>query len=625
MNFRIGIPLIGGKTWVGGVSFIELTVKAITALAPEERPRLYLIVDASTMDRIDYYQPFCQLFDGFIYLGERKDLVKVPELNWQYCADYDELFRKIDFYFPVDFNVFEGRPAASWIHDFQHKYLPGLFSHYDIMLRDELCRRIAAKSKLVFCSSKAVERDFWQFYPQSTAITKALMLKVYPEDEWYKGNPADVQRQYGLPDRFVICCNQFWLHKNHKLLFEAVSLLRQQGQDVHLACTGETSDYRCREYFDELKKIIASLGINDLVHILGAIPRHDQIQLLRRSLFAVQPSLFEGLGLIGQECRALGKLIILSDLEVHFEHEYGIYFNRYSAEDLAAKMRMLLDFTQPGPDVAREAEAKVMARELAKIFGRKFCQMVEEVPAIFAADNVDKQPIVVATSINRQKNIELQKNAINSWLKIGFKVFSVNSPEDIEELRLLFPAVNFFATEETSVLGIRGVCLNSLLSCLEGSKARICGILCPDVFLSGDRLSDLLRHEVPGAVVYGDREDVKSISFEHSSHTLREAGFVFFDRIFLTARTKEAFFLDEPWWDVCLLLAALSKKLVLKKISKPLAYHVLHEDLSLERLVSIAETLNRMIPAAFPITRETVERYHYLLWSVINKHTAYIN
>lgn len=383
-DLRVGIPIIGGKGWLGGVSHMELHVKAVTSLPKSERPQLYLIVDPDSLLRLDCYQRFIDLFDGIIYVGKRTEkLASALGASTIYCRTYDELFKVIDFYFPVNFNVWEGRCAASWIHDFQHKYLTNFFSNHDIMLRDHLCEKVALRSRLVFCSSKAVERDFWKFYPHSPAITRVLALRVFPEEEWYRGDPVAVQKQYDLPDEFVICCNQFWMHKNHLLFFKAIEMLRNAGKDVHVVCTGGTGDFRCSGYFKTVKDYIAQLGIQDLVHILGIIPRNDQIQLLRRSMFAVQPSLFEGLSLIVQECRALGKPIILSDLEVHREHEYGVYFNRYSPEDLVSKMQILLGITKTGPDVQREAEARILGTELAQLYGRQFCKLVEDAQMIF--------------------------------------------------------------------------------------------------------------------------------------------------------------------------------------------------------------------------------------------------
>jgi glycosyltransferase involved in cell wall biosynthesis len=384
-DIRVGIPAIGGKGWLGGVSFIELHTKAVAALPVGERPKQFLIVGATDAGNLELYLPFITLFDGIIRMGV-SDAAMPPttEIPQIYCADENELFQKIDFYFPASFRVLPRKCAASWIHDFQHRHLPEFFSPQDIARRDMLCQLIADHARLVFCTSRAVENDFRRFFPASQAVTRALPLRVTPEETWFDGDPLSIQARYNLPAEFILCCNQFWVHKNHWRLLAALALLRRAGRDVHLVCTGATADYRFPAYFQKLQEYIAALGIGDLVRILGLIPREHQIQLLRRCLFVVQPSLFEGLSLIVQECRALGKPIVLSDLDVHREHGYGTYFDRHSADDLAAKIAAALSVASPGPDVRRETEARLQAHALCRAYGKQFCTFAAEAVAMFA-------------------------------------------------------------------------------------------------------------------------------------------------------------------------------------------------------------------------------------------------
>jgi glycosyltransferase involved in cell wall biosynthesis len=478
-QLRVGIPIVGGKGWFGGVSLIEFHVKAVALLPENERPQLFLIITDESLNNLDCYSPFINKFDNIIYLGGNlsavQNIINAPLLH---CMSQDELFEKIDFYFPVCFNVMPDRPAASWIPDFQHKYLPDLFSSQEIAARDDLCCRIAAQSKFIFCSSRAVEKDFWRFYPDSKAITSVLSLRVSPEEDWYAGNPSAVQEKYGLPERFVLCSNQFWVHKNHRCLFEAIALLRRAGEDVHLTCTGFTHDYRNPGYVEDLLHYIDELGIADLVHILGLVPRPDQIQLIRRSLFVVQPSLFEGLSLIVQECRALGKSIIMSDIDVLLEYESGIYFNRTDPQDFARQMSGLLAISCAGPDLRREQEAKIQATGLVKNYAKEFCKFTEKVHTISThnmsvmpespVNHPDRKAITIATSLSTTEDKLIQQQAIASWFKLGFRAISFNTPEEISALKPVFSEVEFvpIAKNSTSQDNKPVIHLNSILNYL---------------------------------------------------------------------------------------------------------------------------------------------------------------
>lgn len=627
-NLRVGIPVIGGKGWLGGASHMELHVKAVTTLPKEERPQLFLVIPEDTIDGFDYYRSFLSCFDGIIFAGDQMLAPADAGLPLIYCNSWDEVFSHIDFFFPVSFNVFPGRPAASWVHDFQHKHLPEFFSPQDIALRDSLCRRIAEHSRLVFCSSKAVEQDFRHFYPHSQAVTRVLALRVVPEDAWYDGDPAAVQQQYHLPDRFILCSNQFWIHKNHQLLFKALSILRQTEQDIHLVCTGLTSDFRCPSYMDELGQYINELGIGDLVHILGQIPRHDQIQLIRRSLFVVQPSLFEGLSLIVQECRALGKLIVLSDLDVHLEHEYGISFKRSDAGDLAAKISALLPITQPGPNSEQERLAKLQSVSATTRYAKEFCRLVEESQQLFPTKSATKtapatmkSPIV--TSLIPADDITSQRQAVDSWLRAGFSAMSLNRSEDIAILKNDFPDVAFIAADKIKQdsYGKYHVYFDDLLACLEQSGSAVGGIVEPDICLYGQDLANHIAHEAANCIVYQEKINVEALQvFE--GRLFPEIGVVFLDCQFAQCYPKSDFCLGMPWWDYWALLLSVIGKIPVKKLTTPFAYHVIHsEQYDVKAMLSLSEVLTNYAPPPFPLSINTLPNYQHILSQIISNHS----
>lgn len=384
-SLRVGIPAVGGSGWTGGITIVELLVRAIRSLPVDEQPHLLLVATDRNLPDWPLYMPFADLFDGFLFCGQNATAAEqtIPGAN---MIPMDELFTHIDFYFPVNSDVWPGLCAASWIPDFQHRFLPDLFSASELAWRDAAFARVAAKARLLVLNSLEVENHFRCFYPDSPAKTRVLRYSVAPPIEWLTPDPLVTQAKYHLPDNFVLCSNQFWQHKNHTVLFQAIALLKQAGLPIHLVCTGPTQDYRRPDYFQKLQQFIGQLGINEQIHILGMIPRLDQIQLLRRCRFAVQPSLFEGLSLMVCECRSIGKSILLSNLAVHAEHEYGVLFEKNSPRDLAIKLAKLWGITQPGPDYAKESVARQEALASVRRFARTFCTLALEARSLSALD-----------------------------------------------------------------------------------------------------------------------------------------------------------------------------------------------------------------------------------------------
>ena len=200
-----------------------------------------------------------------------------------------------------------------------------------------------------------------------------------PDEDWFRGDPATVQKQHALPERFLLVSNQFWQHKNHATVFAALGILAQRGIRPHVACTGSLEDYRGKAHVAKLREQIATLGIAEQVSLLGLIPRTEQVQFMRRCVAVVQPSLSEGWSTVVEDARLLGKPVVLSDLAVHREQNPpgARFFTRESAEELAAAIADAWASLTPGPDPVAEEKARTTARDAVQKFGHRFLRFAQ--------------------------------------------------------------------------------------------------------------------------------------------------------------------------------------------------------------------------------------------------------
>ncbi|RZK02674.1 MAG: hypothetical protein EOO46_18380, partial [Flavobacterium sp.] len=148
-----------------------------------------------------------------------------------------------------------------WIPDFQEHFLPTFFSADEIELRKTWQASIVQDShKPIVFSSKAACSDFRTIYPK--AKNKSFVVPfavIHPE---YKGiDIDDLKGKFGIKGRYFISPNQFWAHKNHICIVEAVNLLKQTGIEITVVFTGKEHDYRDPEYTHRLKKRIEELKI----------------------------------------------------------------------------------------------------------------------------------------------------------------------------------------------------------------------------------------------------------------------------------------------------------------------------------------------------------------------------
>jgi glycosyltransferase involved in cell wall biosynthesis len=267
--------------------------------------------------------------------------------------------------------------CAAWIEDFQHKRYPEYFSADERRARDALHQQVARHSRTIIVSSQAAQNDLDRFCPSASRRSQVLSFRSVPSDEWFAGNSEAVAESYRLPPRFFIVCNQFWKHKNHGVVFQALAKLRQKNVYPHVVCTGPVRDHRNPSYPLQVQTTIRELGIESQVSLLGLLPRLEQVQLMRRSVAVVQPSLFEGWSSVVEDARSLGKPIVLSDIPVHREQlpPRAAFFNPLAVEELAEALGDAWHNLEAGPDFGAEGEARMAQGVLVRSFGEQFLQL----------------------------------------------------------------------------------------------------------------------------------------------------------------------------------------------------------------------------------------------------------
>jgi glycosyltransferase involved in cell wall biosynthesis len=258
-------------------------------------------------------------------------------------------------------------PWVGYIPDLQHKHHPEFFRPKECALRDRQFTRLLRDARAIVVNSVDTKLDIERFYPGYDRRIFALPFAPILNPKWLETPPEEVVARYRLPWRYFLISNQFWAHKCHLTAFQALSLLGREHADVAMACTGSTADYRQPEHFPMLQRRIAELGLDRRIRILGRIPKHDQIQIMRRAVAVIQPTLFEGGpgGGAVYDAVSTGTPAILSDIPVNREVETDgrriRFFRAGSAGDLAEQMRAALE-RRPQPlareELCRQSEAR---------------------------------------------------------------------------------------------------------------------------------------------------------------------------------------------------------------------------------------------------------------------------
>ena len=264
----------------------------------------------------------------------------------------------IELLFPCAYSMKDSFPIpwVSYVPDFQHKYLPDFFTKEEIERRDVTIGKRVNDGDVLIVTSETAKEDIHKYYPDCRKEICVIPFSPAPRQFWLN-TEGSVLTKYNFPSgmKFFLISNQFWIHKDHPCAFKALAELHKTTgyEDIHIICTGATEDYRNPNYLNELNELNTSLGVKENIHFLGYIPKIDQILLMKESIAVIQPTLYEGSPGGGEieDSVSLGKRSIVSDIPVNLEMEEDTvtFFRSGSAEDLAEKMKTILDspYTQP--------------------------------------------------------------------------------------------------------------------------------------------------------------------------------------------------------------------------------------------------------------------------------------
>jgi glycosyltransferase involved in cell wall biosynthesis len=376
---RVAFTHISRRLWAGGYNYQSNLFAALNRYRPGE---IVPVVFAGTSDdpaelaalaRI----PGVEVAQSPAFERHASNLIAALVLGLDLAAIAEFQARRIDVVFEAA-RFFGWRlpfPVVAWLPDFQHRRLPQLFSPAARWRRDLGFRAQMASGRSIMLSSESALRDCRALYPNLVNDVSVVRFATQPAPDLLTANPPDVLAQYGLRSRYFYLPNQFWRHKNHQVVVDALTILKQRGFDVVVAASGSPNDPREPDYFDGVIRQVEARGLAANFRYFGMIPLDHVYALLRSSTALVNPSRFEGWSTTVEEAKSFGVPMILSDLDVHREQTGGAarYFGVDDPEMLADHLSGVSQVA--GPMVVRDL-LPTLDRRVAT-FAIDFARVVE--------------------------------------------------------------------------------------------------------------------------------------------------------------------------------------------------------------------------------------------------------
>ena len=389
---RVAFTLISAANWMGtgGYNYLVNLAQVLSAHAPE---RVQMVLFVGTDAVAANVEPFAALsrvqvvrVSAFDDARRKQRLREALLTGCDRAAAHafrehriDVLFECAQFYgwrFPF--------PRVAWITDFQHRHLPELFGFGAYWKRDLGFRAQIFSRRQVMLSSEDSRSDCETFFPRSMGRTSVVRSAMLPPNLSDDDGAQAIASSYQLPERYFYLPNQFWKHKNHRTVIEALRILRQKGNSTVVAASGRAEDYRHPEHFAALQALVHAYGLTHNFRFLGVVPRPHVFALMRSCTALINPSLSEGWSTTVEEGKSLGVPMLLSDLRVHREQarDYAYFFDPEAASQLAS----LMVRHQALPHASRrdrEQEAIAASQHRTRQFAVDFAETVERAAALY--------------------------------------------------------------------------------------------------------------------------------------------------------------------------------------------------------------------------------------------------
>lgn len=341
---RINILYYFNESWIGGVYYVTNIIKALKYLPIDKMPEIRIYHWGNdTIDGIKSIEyPSIEFVQFKIPLRFRIVNKIIRIIGGVQCflkRSYGEGILSNLFLANIETSKLSKiKQPVFWIPDFQEKYLPEFFSQETLSKRESYNQKVAQSQYDVVFSSFAAKADFELYYPGNRCKKHVLQfVSIIDLDVIEHIDKLTLFDKYSIGECYFIVCNQFWIHKNHQVVLDAVKVLVKEQPDFKLVFTGREFDSRWPNYTSELKSFVRDNNLESNIKFLGFIDRYDQLALMRYAKSVIQPSFFEGWSTVVEDCKALGKHIVLSDIPVHKEQisENVTFFDPYNASELA--------------------------------------------------------------------------------------------------------------------------------------------------------------------------------------------------------------------------------------------------------------------------------------------------
>ena len=335
--------VIRDTNWHGGINYFRSLITAIM-LKKNKNIKIFLFIPSNS--DIKLFKDFKVKIIKTFFLNEKLFNRIINKLSFRMFKKnifIEKIFNKhqINLLSHSNYTNLKDIKTISWIGDFQYLHFPKFFDKISIMRNKALHNHLIKESDAVILSCNYSHIDFKKNYmshEKKSNILKFVPTVIEPNNLIKLDK---IKKKFNITNNFYFVPNQFWKHKNHMCIFNAIKNLSDKQVYPNIIFTGKLQDHRNPKYIIKMQKILNDNQLKNIKY-LGELSYIEVCSLMYYSKAVINPSYFEGWSTSVEESKIYNKICLLSNIPTHLEQNppKGKFFNPNTPKELS---KLILD------------------------------------------------------------------------------------------------------------------------------------------------------------------------------------------------------------------------------------------------------------------------------------------
>lgn len=346
MNIGIYFPNV--KPEIGGGSTLLNTIQKEIKESKDTEDNYYFLYDGK------WREPLTKEFEdsyyinlGFYRIGifKKKIISKIKKLLHLHVSTVSKFnivakdFPIDIFWFPSPIDADLDYPYIYTVWDLGHRCIPYFpevsRSGWTWNQRETCYQKMLYKASYVITGNEEGKKQIIENYPMPP---NKIRISSFPVSSFCHGK--EEKPSFEVPEQFFFYPAQFWPHKNHICILDALVLLRDKF-NLYPTVFLTGSDQGNKEYIQDK---IKEYNLESQVKLTGFLKYEEIKYLYTHATAMIFASLMGPNNMPPIEATFLNCPVIITDLDGHKEQlkDTALYFNGYKADELAENMNILL-------------------------------------------------------------------------------------------------------------------------------------------------------------------------------------------------------------------------------------------------------------------------------------------